>query len=189
MLIGYARVSTADQQPRLQLDALTTAGCKKIFSESVSGASRNRPQLSAALDHLREGDVLVVWKLDRLARSLTQLLRTAGDLKGRGVQLRSLTESIDTTTPAGRLFFHVMGALGEFEADCIRERTTAGLVAARKRGRIGGRPRALSPKQMRQALAMMKDRRISFASIAKTLGVGVTTLYRYFPGGRDGSSQ
>jgi DNA invertase Pin-like site-specific DNA recombinase len=141
-LIGYARISTADQDPALQLDALHQIGCTRIFQDhGVSGAKTERPGLTAALSHVREGDVLVVWKLDRLGRSLAHLIDTVSDLERRGIGLRSLTEAIDTTTPGGRLIFHVFGALGQFERDLIRERTRAGLAAAAARGRKGGRKR------------------------------------------------
>ena len=128
--IGYARVSTADQDPALQLDALAAAGCTKVFEDRASGARADRPGLRAALDYAREGDVLVAWKLDRLGRSLPHLIDTVAALEGRGVGFRSLTEAIDTTTPGGRLVFHLFAALGQFERDLIRERTRAGLVAA-----------------------------------------------------------
>src|ERR687894_2186044 len=127
MLVGYARVSTLDQTPALQIDALTSSGCERIFPEKASGAQRDRPALHAALDYLRSGDTLVVWKLDRLARSMRQLIETVEDLQARGIELRSLTESIDTATPGGRLVFHLFGALAEFERAVIRERTSAGL--------------------------------------------------------------
>jgi DNA invertase Pin-like site-specific DNA recombinase len=148
MLIGYARVSTQDQSPALQLDALRAAGCNRIFEEKASGAQRDRPELKAALDYIRDGDVLAVWKLDRLARSLGQLIDTVDSLKERGIGFRSLTEQIDTTTPAGKLTFHIFGAMAEFERSIIRERTRAGLDAARARGRMGGRPRALTLKDL-----------------------------------------
>ena len=138
--VGYARVSTLDQNPELQLDALKAAGCKKIFVEKVSSSKEARPQLAAALEHLRSGDTLVVWKLDRLARSMKQLLETVDTLKGRGVGFQALTEAIDTTSAAGELFFHIFGALAQFERSIIRERTKAGLKAALARGRKGGRP-------------------------------------------------
>ena len=143
MRVGYARVSTADQSPDLQLDALRRAGCEKIYTEKASGAKADRPELGRVLDDvLRKGDVLVVWKLDRLARSLKTLITTAEDLEGRGIGLVSLTESIDTTTPGGVLVFHVFGAIAQFERALIREHTAAGLAEARRRGRKGGRPSA-----------------------------------------------
>src|ERR1043165_8738669 len=127
MLVGYARVSTLDQNPALQITALKGAGCERIFTEKASGAQRDRPELKAALNYIREGDTLVVWKLDRLARSMRQLIETVEDLQSRGVELRSFTESIDTATPGGHLVFHIFGALAEFERAVIRERTSAGL--------------------------------------------------------------
>ena len=142
MLIGYARVSTRDQTPALQLDALEAAGCERIFEETASGAHRDRPQLAAALDWMREGDALAVWRLDRLARSVRQLIDTVENLDARGIGFRSLTEAIDTTTAGGRLVFHIFGALAEFERNLISERTRAGLDAARARGQSAGRPAA-----------------------------------------------
>ena len=142
MLIGYARVSTRDQKPHLQLDALNEAGCERIFEETASGAKRERPELRAALDFMRAGDTLVIWKLDRLARSTRQLLETVESLARRGIGLKALTQDIDTTTVGGRLIFTVFGAIAEFEREMIRESTRAGLDAARSRGRKGGRPRA-----------------------------------------------
>ena len=184
MLVGYARVSTQDQDPALQLDALKAAGCKKLFTEKASGAQRERPQLQAALDYMREGDTLVIWKLDRLARSLKQLIETVEGLAARGIGLRSLTEAIDTTTSGGKLIFHLFGALAEFERGVIRERTRAGLDAARARGRTGGRPPALSPADLAAAKAMLRDPDITVEQVARRLGVVPSTLYRHIPGGR-----
>ena len=188
MLIGYARVSTHDQNPQLQIDALRAAGCSddRIYVEKASGAQRERPELRAAIDYMRDGDTLVVWKLDRLARSLKQLIETVDGLEARGIGLCSLTDNIDTTTAGGRLVFHIFGALAEFERTIIRERTTAGLQAARARGRIGGRPRGLSADQVAAARAMLRDPAITAAQVAAHLGVAVSTLYRYLPGGRSG---
>ncbi len=188
MLIGYARVSTLEQSPALQLDALEAAGCKKIFVEKASGAQRDRPELKAALDHAREdvGDVLVVWKLDRLARSLGQLIDTVDQLEKRGVGFRSLTEAIDTTSAGGRLVFHVFGAMAEFERSIIRERTRAGLDAAKARGRTGGRPPALSAKDISTAKALLADPEITVEQVAERLKVAPSTLYRHLPGGRGG---
>src|SRR5689334_2244377 len=140
-LIGYARVSTSEQNLGLQLDALKEAGCRRVFEETASGGAKARPRLREALEFLRPGDTLVVWKLDRLARSLQQLIETIEELHKRGCGFRSLTEAIDTTTAGGRLIFHIFGALAEFERGIIRERTLAGLEAARARGRKGGRPK------------------------------------------------
>jgi DNA invertase Pin-like site-specific DNA recombinase len=143
-LLGYARVSTTDQQPRLQVDALKRAGCYRVFTETASGTCADRPTLEQVLDQLRPGDTLVVWKLDRLGRSLRHLVDTITELAERGVGFRSLQEAIDTTTPGGKLVFHVFAALAEFERDLIRERTAAGLAAARARGRHGGRPSVMT---------------------------------------------
>lgn len=184
-LVGYARVSTSDQNPGLQVDALKKAGCQRIFEETASGAQRDRPELAKALDYLREGDVLCVWKLDRLARSLRQLLETGEALAERKIGLRSLTESIDTTTPGGRLVFHVFGALAQMERELIRERTMAGLANARRMGRKGGRPRAMSQADVAKAKALLTDRNITVEAVAETLGVSAATLYRYLPGGRE----
>ena len=186
MLIGYARVSTLDQKPALQIDALKSVGCERIFTEKASGAQRDRPELKAALDYLRPGDTLVVWKLDRLARSMRQLIETVEDLQARRIELRSLTESIDTATAGGRLVFHIFGALAEFERAVIRERTTAGLQAARQRGKKGGRPRRLGPKELAAARAMLADPEIRVEDVAAHLRVSPATLYRYLPGGRSG---
>jgi DNA invertase Pin-like site-specific DNA recombinase len=184
MLVGYARVSTLDQKPTLQIDALKAAGCTRIFTEKASGAQRERPELSAALDYIRQGDTLVVWKLDRLARSMRQLIETVEDLQSRGIELRSLTESIDTATPGGRLVFHIFGALAEFERAVIRERTSAGLQAARERGKKGGRPRTLGPKDLAAAKALLADPAIRVEDVAARLKVSPATLYRHLPGGR-----
>jgi len=184
MLVGYARVSTQDQNPALQLDALKAAGCEKMFVEKASGAQRDRPELSAALDYLRAGDSLVVWKLDRLARSLKQLIETVELLESRSIGLRSLTEAIDTTTAGGKLIFHVFGALAEFERSIIRERTKAGLEAARARGKKGGRPPSLDAKDLAAAKAMLSDSEITMEDVAKRLRVAPSTLYRHLPGGR-----
>jgi len=186
MLIGYARVSTQDQTPALQLDALKAAGCGRVFVEKASGAQRDRPELKAALDYAREGagDVIVVWKLDRFARSLSQLIDTADRLQRRGIGLKSLTEEIDTTSAGGRFVFHVFGAMAEFERSIIRERTKAGLDAARARGRTGGRPPALSAKDVAAAKAMLTDPDITMNDVARRLSVAPSTLYRHMPGGR-----
>lgn len=182
MVIGYARVSTADQTLDLQRDALLAAGCEQIFSDMVSGATASRAGLDEALRYLRAGDCLVVWRLDRLGRSLKHLIEVVTDLQGRGVGLRSLTERIDTTTSEGRLIFHLFGALAEFERDLIRERTQAGLAAARARGRKGGRPRSAimgDPKKVAMARRLYFDGHTSVADICKMLGVSRSTFYRY----------
>lgn len=176
--IGYARVSTRDQDPALQLDALRQAGCDRVFVDVASGALSQRPELDAALAFLREGDTLCVWRLDRLGRSLKHLIEVVGLLEARGVGFRSLTEAIDTTTPSGRLLFAVMGALGEFEADLIRERTRAGLEAARARGRRGGRKPKMTPAKREVAVRMHADGR-SPDEIAAVLGLSRSTVYRH----------
>jgi DNA invertase Pin-like site-specific DNA recombinase len=184
MLVGYARVSTQDQKPELQLDALKAAGCEKVFVEKASGAQRERPELKAALDYMRNGDTLVVWKLDRLARSMKQLIETVEGLEEVGVGFRSLTEAIDTTTAGGKLVFHVFGALAEFERSIIRERTRAGLDAARARGRKGGRPPKLKESDLKAARAMLADKSITVEEVAKHLRVSPATLYRHLPAAR-----
>ena len=184
MLIGYARVSTQDQKPELQLDALKAAGCDKVFVERASGAQRDRPELKAALDYMRSGDTLVVWKLDRLARSVKQLIETVEGLEDQQIGFRSLTEAIDTTTPGGKLVFHIFGALAEFERAIIRERTRAGLEAARARGRKGGRPAKLRAQDLKAARALLADRSITVAEVAARLGVSPATLYRHLPAAR-----
>ncbi|WP_425989919.1 recombinase family protein [Afipia sp. DC4300-2b1] len=180
-LIGYARVSTIDQAPDLQLDALRSVGVSRIFVETASGAKADRSELKAALDYLRSGDTLVVWKLDRLARSITQLISTVETLDRLGCGFRSLTETIDTTTPTGRLVFHIFGALTEFERSIIRERTVAGLAAAKARGRRGGRPKAMSDQDMVAAKALIRDGHLTIKEVAEQLGVSDATLYKYIP--------
>lgn len=183
MLIGYARVSTLDQNPNHQIDTLNDAGCKKIFTEKISGASKQRTQLQAALDYMREGDTLVVWKLSRLARSLTQIISTLKILEEKKIGLQVITQNIDTSTPEGRLFFHMNAAFDQFQREIIVENTKAGLKSARKNGRTGGRPKFMSDEKMRTAKAMLKDNEnYPFISdIIKTLDIGRTTFYRYFP--------
>lgn len=184
MLIGYARVSTQEQNPALQHDALTKAGCENIYTEKASGAQRDRPELTAALNYVRQGDTLVVYKLDRLARSLNQLIETVAMLEERGIGFRSLTEAIDTTSPGGKLVFHIFAALAEFERGIIRERTKAGLAAARARGKTGGRPPALAKADIAAAKALLRDPKISVEEAARRVGVSPSTLYRHLPGGR-----
>lgn len=180
MRVGYARVSTNDQNPELQLEALRRAGCDKVFTEKASGARDDRPELARVLtDVLRSDDTLVVWKLDRLARSLKKLIATAEDLRVAGIGLVSLTESIDTTTPGGTLTFHIFGAIAQFERSLIRERTTAGLVEARKRGRKGGRPPAMRATDIVAARALMNEGTLPVRDIARRMGVSVATLYRH----------
>jgi DNA invertase Pin-like site-specific DNA recombinase len=184
MLIGYARVSTQEQNTTLQIEALEGVGCERVFTEKASGAQRDRPQLHAALDYMRAGDTLVVWKLDRLARSLKQLIETVEDLEARKIGFRSLTEAIDTTTAGGKLIFHVFAALAEFERSLIRERTMAGLASARAKGKLGGRPPALTKEDLQAARAMLADPAITVAQVAKRLNISPATLYRHLPGGR-----
>ena len=182
MLIGYARVSTVEQSLDLQKDALAQAGCQKIYTDKASGCAKDRKGLERAIDHLREGDSLVVWKLDRLGRSLSHLVALVGDLKEQRIGFRSLQESIDTTSGVGKLIFHVFASLAEFERDLIRERTLAGIASARARGRIGGRPRALDANRIAQATALYNSGNIQVGEICATLGVSRTTLYRYLNG-------
>ena len=186
MLIGYARVSTQEQNLELQINALQEAGCKKIFMEKASGAQRDRPELRAALEYMRanEDDTLVVWKLDRLARSLRQLIDTVEELEKQGIGFKSLTESIDTTNSGGMLVFHIFGALAEFERGVIKERTMAGLKAAKDMGRKGGRPLSLKSDDLIAAKALLKNKKITVKEAAKRLKVDPSTLYRYLPGGR-----
>lgn len=178
-LIGYARVSTQDQNTGMQIDALQSAGCEKVFTDKASGASADRPELEAALNYLREGDVLVVWRLDRLGRSLKHLVTVVADLEKKGIGFRSVNESIDTTTAQGKLIFHIFAALAEFERELIRERTKSGLEAARARGRKGGRKPSLSPKKIEVARKMYAEGDSTVAEIAKVLGVSRATIYRH----------
>ena len=181
MLVGYARVSSQDQNPDLQVDALRGAGCEKIFVEKASGAQTDRPQLAAALHFMRDqqGDVLVVWKLDRLARSLSQLINLIESLEKRQIGFRSLTELIDTTTASGRLVFQIFGAMAEFERELIRERVKAGLANAAKHGRYAGRPKAKRERD-RDAVAIRKlrDQGQSYGEIAAELGRSKSDIYR-----------
>lgn len=177
-LLGYARVSTVDQDATLQVDALEKAGCDRVFVDTMSGVIAHRPQLDRMLEHARGGDTIAVWRLDRLGRSLRHLITQVQELADRGVGLRSLQESIDTTSPGGRLIFHVFGALAEFERDLIAERTTAGLAAARARGRHGGRPAKLAGEQVRTARRLYNDSELTVAEIGQVLGVSRSTVYR-----------
>ncbi|MBW9111304.1 recombinase family protein [Microbacterium ureisolvens] len=177
-LLGYARVSTTDQDASLQVDALKAAGCYRVFVDTVSGSIQKRPELDRLLDQVRPGDTIVVWRLDRLGRSIRHLIDQLNDLDAREIGFRSLQETIDTTTPGGRLVFHVFAALAEFERDLIRERTNAGLAAARARGRTGGRPSSLSADQVRSAKRLYEQREMTVAQIGAVLGVSRTTVYR-----------
>jgi DNA invertase Pin-like site-specific DNA recombinase len=179
MLIGYARVSTDDQNLDLQRDALVRAGCEKICTDQQSGASTDRLGLTGVLEMVRSGDTLVVWRLDRLGRSLKHLIHLVEKLEHQGIGLRSLQENIDTTTNGGRLVFHLFGALAEFERNLIRERTQAGLSAARARGRQGGRPKLLDPKKLGLALRLYQERQHSIVEICQIMGISKSTLYNY----------
>jgi DNA invertase Pin-like site-specific DNA recombinase len=179
MLIGYARVSTDDQNLGLQRDALEKAGCEKIYADQQSGASTERLGLNGILEMARPGDTLVVWRLDRLGRSLKHLIHLMEQLDRQGIGLRSLQENIDTTTSGGRLVFHLFGALAEFERNLIRERTRAGLSAARARGRQGGRPKRLDPKKRELALRLYQERQHSIAELCQLMGISKSTLYNY----------
>lgn len=179
MRVGYIRTSKKDQNPELQRRDLLAAGCQRIFEEQISSRKADRPELRAALDYCRQGDELVVWKLDRLGRSLRELIDLVNEMRERGVEFASLRESVDTTTPGGKLVFHVFGSVAEFERDLIRERTMAGLEAARARGRKGGRRRLMDSRQVEMARRMMADRDAVPAEVAAAFGVSKPTLYRY----------
>lgn len=182
MLIGYARVSTIDQNLDLQRDALESAGCERerIYQDKLSGRTTKRPGLDEALGQLRPGDVFVIWKLDRLGRSVKGLVDFVAELESRGVQFKSLTDGIDTTTPTGRFFFHVMASLAQMERELTAERTRAGLDAARKRGRVGGRKRAMTKSKLESAKRLLNDG-VPPKEVAQNLGVSVPTLYRWLP--------
>lgn len=177
--IGYARVSTDDQNLDLQRDALARAKCATIYEETASGKSAGRPELEHCLKALRSGDVLVVWRLDRLGRSLPDLVTIVSELEQQGIGFESLTEKIETGSAAGKLVFHVFAALAEFERNVIRERTRAGLTAARARGRVGGRKRSLDDKKIREIRALLSDPAIAVSDVAKLYGVSRTTLYKW----------
>jgi len=187
MKIGYARVSTIEQNLSLQIDSLTQAGCERIFQDKISGAKDDRPGLNQAIEMLREGDTLVVWKLDRLARSLKSLITLIGELEDRGVDFKSVTDSIDTSTPAGRFFFHVMSALTEMEKSLIVERTRAGLEAAKKQGRVGGRKPVMTESKLKAARKLLKSGELP-KDVARDLGVSLATLYRWIPASKTSSS-
>ena len=179
MLIGYARVSTGDQSLTLQIDALEEAGCERVFQDQVSGIVNTRPNLNQALDFARPGDTLIVWRLDRLSRSLRDLIETVTLLESRGVQLKSLHESIDTASSSGKLIFHLFGALAEFERNLIKERTLAGLQAARSRGRKGGRPPSLDAENRKLAVKLYNDKNYSVNQVCQMMGISKPTLYKY----------
>ena len=178
MIIGYARVSTKDQVLDLQIDALKAAGCEKVLSDKLSGAKADRPGLTMALEFLREGDTLVVWKLDRLGRSIKNLLEIAETLGQKKIGLQSLTDNIDTSSPLGRFFFHLMAALSEMERSLTKERIQAGLEAARRRGRVGGRPRKMTTRKIEAAELLLKEG-VPIREVAEELGVGLSTLYEW----------
>ena len=188
MLIGYARVSTQDQTHDLQNDALEKIGCTKIFTDTASGAKTERKGLEEALAYVREGDTLVVWRLDRLGRSLKHLIETVSQLDNRKIGFKSLTENIDTTTSGGKLVFHLFGALAEFERNLIRERTNAGLLAARARGRKGGRPKSLTGKKVAMLQELYNSKQHSIEEICKSLHISRATLYRYVKPGLEKAS-
>ena len=179
MLIGYMRVSTGEQNLDLQRDGLERAGCNRVFDDVCSGRATERPGLAKALDIARDGDTLVIWKLDRIGRSLTHVVGLVSDLQKRGVGLKVLTGDVDTTTATGRLVFGIFATLAEFERDLIHERTMAGLAAARARGRAGGRPRVMTKQKLKAAMAMMADRENIARDVATQLGVSLSTLYAY----------
>jgi DNA invertase Pin-like site-specific DNA recombinase len=180
-LIGYARVSTNEQHLHLQQDALSDAGCLKIYTDTISGVKSDRKGLAEALDFIRDGDTLVVWRLDRLGRSLKDLIERITELHSRNIGFKSLTENIDTTTSGGKLIFHIFGALAEFERDIITERTNAGLTAARARGRQGGRPRSFlsDDRKLQMARQMYEKKTIPVKDICKALGIPRSTFYKY----------
>ena len=179
MKLGYARVSTDEQETHLQLDALRAAGCERIYEEKASGAKTDRPELLRLLDNARKGDVVIVWKMDRLGRSLLHLIETVNLLNTRGVQLRSLTENlIDTTTPSGKLVFGIFGLMAEFERDMLKQRTVAGLAAARRRGRVGGRPKSISVDDLKKAQVLLRSGDYTRGEVAKEIGVSRHTLWR-----------
>ena len=180
MLIGYARVSTDDQSLDLQLDALKDAACGRIYQDKLSGLKSKRPGLDEAIGQLRPGDVFVIWKLDRLGRSVKSLVDFVAELEKQELQFKSLTDGIDTTTPTGRFFFHVMASLAQMERELIVERTRAGLAAAKRRGRVGGRKRSMTKSKLESARKLL-DEGVPHKEVAENLGVSVPTLYRWLP--------
>jgi DNA invertase Pin-like site-specific DNA recombinase len=179
MLLGYARVSTSDQSTDFQHDLLHAAGCAKIFTDTISGTVAERPGLTQVKEHLREGDTLVIWRLDRLGRSLRDLITWVKYLDEHGIALKSLNENIDTSTPTGRLVFHIFGAISEFERDLIAERTRNGLSAARVRGRLGGRPKTLNKDKRQLAIRLHQEKKHSVEKICEMMGISKPTLYKY----------
>ena len=179
MLIGYARVSTEEQNLDLQHDALQKAGCEKVYSDQLSGVNAHRPGLATAFEVLRTGDTLVIWRLDRLGRSLKNLIQMVEQLEKRGIGLKSVQENIDTTTSSGKLVFHIFGALAEFERNLIKERTKAGLTSARARGRRGGRPKSLDLNKRELAVRLYRERQHTIAEICSMMGISKSTLYNY----------
>ncbi len=180
MLIGYARVSTSDQNLNLQKDALLKIGCEKIYEDEISGTIKVRPGLDKTLEMLRSGDTLVVWKLDRLGRSVKNLISLISDLNSKDIHFKSITDSIDTSTPSGRFFFHVMASLSEMERELIVERTKAGLDAAKKLGRVGGRKRKMTPSKVTSAKKLLASGVVP-KDVAQNLGISIATLYRWIP--------
>jgi DNA invertase Pin-like site-specific DNA recombinase len=185
LLIGYARVSTDDQDLQLQLDALQKVKCKRLFTDKMTGATQDRPGLNDALSHLRAGDTLVVWKLDRLGRTVKGLVDLVTDLENQGVNFKSLTDGIDTTTSAGRFFFHIMASLSQMERELTLERTKAGLDAARRLGRIGGRRRLMTESKIKSAKKLLASGH-SPKDVARDLGISIATLYRWIPAAASG---
>lgn len=184
LTIGYARVSTQDQNLDLQRSALEQAGCERIYEDQVSGSRSERPGLKAMLDFIREGDTLVVWKLDRLGRSVKGLVDLVGEFSTKGINFKSLTDSIDTTTPAGRFFFHIMASLSQMERELTVERTRAGLIAARQQGRVGGRKRKMTDSKLESAKKLLANG-VPPREVAENLGISIPTLYRWLPASND----
>ena len=184
MKFGYGRVSKLDQNPDLQISALTAAGCDKLFIDKISSGKKERPQWIAVNDQLRPGDTLVVWKLDRLARSTLELAQIAEDFKARGVHLHVITQGVDTSTPAGKLLYDMLAAVAEFEKALIKERTMAGLIQAREQGKKGGRPPGIKPEEKAMIEAMLKDPDIDIKHMLKTMKIPRSTFYRHYPGGK-----
>ena len=180
MLIGYARVSTVDQNIDLQLSALKEAGCEKLYQDQISGTKTNRPGLGMALEVLRKNDTLVVWKLDRLGRTVKGLIDLVNQLHQKEINFKSITDNVDTTTPSGRFFFHMMASLAQMERELIAERTKAGLAAAKAKGRVGGRKRKMTPSKIESAKQLLAFGTLP-KDVAQNLGVSIPTLYRWIP--------